>query len=245
MILNKIIESKKQDLAKLPKISRENLKKSPKDFMEIFQKPFVVIGEIKSKSPSEGVICADFDPISIAKSYEKAGVDALSVLTDEPFFGGSFEVLEAASEAVALPAMCKEFIIDEQQILHARASGAAACLLIVRILSDEQLKGFRELIESLGMTALVEVFDEQDTERAIASGAKLIGINNRDLDTLEMDTKNAARIKPLIPEGIPVLSLSGVKTPDELQTLKNQFEGVLIGTALMRSENPGDFLSSL
>ena len=110
-------------------------------------------------------------------------------------------------------------------------------MLIVRILSDEQLVEFRELIESLGMTALVEVFDEADTERAIKTGAKLIGINNRNLDTLDMDTGNAARIKPLIPRSIPVLSLSGVKSPQDIDALKGQFDGVLIGTALMR--DPG------
>lgn len=235
MYLNEIILSKQREISELPDLQVIDLPLSEQNLLKIAQNSdFMIMGEIKSKSPSEGVIVENFNPVKIAQSYEKSGVNAISVLTDGPYFGGSFEILEQVSRAVSLPVMCKEFIIDAKQILYARNNGADACLLIVRILSDEQLVAFCELIEQLGMTALVEVFNETDTERALKTGAKLIGINNRNLDTLEMHTTNAARLKPLIPSSIPVLALSGVKTKLDIEALKAQFDGVLVGTALMR-----------
>jgi len=262
--LDKIIENKKLELEKnnawLSESEINNLKnlncKNNKNFLEIFlnnkfsKNKFIIIGEIKSKSPSEGFIVPEnnFDPVKIALSYEQAGMSALSVLTDHDFFNGSYEILKKISDAVSIPVLCKEFILDTKQIYKAKYSGADACLLIVRILSQEKLIELIKLCESLEMTALVEVFTEQECERALSAGAKLIGINNRDLNSLELDISRSERLRNLIYSldlggNIPVLSLSGVKHPSELEDLKNKFSGVLIGTALMRSENPGEFLN--
>jgi indole-3-glycerol phosphate synthase len=198
---------------------------------------FSVIGEVKQKSPSEGILKQPYDPVALAKSYVEGGAAAISVLTDQQFFGGSFEDLRRVSEAVSVPTLCKEFIIDAKQVRAARAHGADACLLIVRILSDAQLAYLLNVIHALNMTALVEVFDETDVKRALAFDVKLIGINNRDLDSLKMDPNNAMRLKALIPEGISVLSLSGLKAPEEASSLTS-LQGVLVGTALLKSMNP-------
>ncbi len=250
--LDKIITNKKLELerndawpseSKIKNLNNLNSKK----FLDIFlNNKFVVIGEIKSKSPSEGFICSEnhFNPVKIARSYEQAGVAAISVLVDKDFFNGSYEILKKVSDAVNVPVLCKEFILDAKQIYQAKYSGAHACLLIVRILSQEKLLEFINLCESLNMTALVEVFTEQECERAVRAGAKLIGINNRDLNSLEMDINRSERLRNLIyslDSAMPVLSLSGIKNPSELVNLKNKFSGVLIGTALMRSTNPGEF----
>lgn len=243
MILKQILQSKKAEIAQLPNLKWEDCTPSDRDFLAAIKaKSFAVIGEIKSKSPSEGIICEAFHPDEIAKRYESAGVAALSVLTDHTYFNGSFEALQQAREACSLPALCKEFIIDEKQILQARKYGADAILLIVRILSDEQLAQFKHLAERLKMAVLIEVFDEQDCERALAVQPQLIGINNRNLDTLEMDTDNASRLKPLFSKDLCILSLSGVKSPNDVIKLKNSFNGALIGTALMRSDKPSLYI---
>lgn len=255
--LDKIIDNKKLELEKLElenlelKSFESNLNNNKKNFLELFlNNKFSVIGEIKSKSPSEGFICpeANFDPVKIALAYERAGVAALSVLVDKVFFNGSYEILKAVSEAVKIPVLCKEFILDRKQIYKAKYSGADACLLIARILSQEKLLELIKLCEKLEMTALVEVFTEQECEMAISAGAKLIGINNRDLNSLAMDLNRSERLGKIInvrDPKIPVLSLSGVKNPSEFLNIKNKFSGVLIGTALMRAQNPEKFLGEL
>src|SRR5690348_392176 len=152
--------------------------------------PIALIAEVKKASPSAGVICKDFDPVRIAKEYEAAGASCLSVLTDEKFFQGSLDYLRQIREAVKLPLLRKDFIIDERQILEAIEWGADAILLIVAILDDERLRRFHELAKSAGLAVLVEVHDEAELERAMAIDAELIGVNNRDLKTFKVDLGN-------------------------------------------------------
>ncbi len=261
MWLEKIIENKKRELDQKElwlsdrKVLDLKLKKNNKNFLDIFlNSNFTVIGEIKSKSPSEGFICPedDFDPVKISLAYQQAGVGAISVLVDKFFFNGSYEILKQVSDSVAVPVLCKEFILDAKQIYKAKYFGADAVLLIVRILNQEKLQELIKLCEELNMTALVEVFTEQECERAIDAGAKLIGINNRDLSTLELDLDRSERLKnymelELNKPDIPVIFLSGVKDSETLFNLKSQakFDGVLIGTALMKAKDPSKFLENI
>src|ERR1700728_3809364 len=197
-ILEKIVEQKKIEVAKLPArlIAAGDLRDAMlehgerRDFVAALRKPrfgsIGLIAEVKKASPSAGVICQDFDPVRIAKAYEAAGASCLSVLTDEQFFQGSLDYLRQIRAAVKLPLLRKDFIIDERQILEAIEWGADAILLIVGILTDEQLKHFHTLARDGGLTALVEVHDELELDRALAAGAKVIGVNNRDLKTFKV-----------------------------------------------------------
>ncbi|MDA7742571.1 indole-3-glycerol-phosphate synthase, partial [Francisellaceae bacterium] len=180
-----------------------------------------------------------------AKQYERGGAKALSILTDKKFFGGRFSDIENVKQACSLPVLCKDFIIDVCQVHRARLAGADACLLIVRILSDEQLSLLHQEIENLGMNALVEIFDEQDLKRALKVNPKIIGINNRNLDTLTMNTNNARSLKQLIPEHILTFSLSGAKTPEDIRNTLKEVDGVLVGTALMKAQDPENFLKEV
>src|SRR3974390_1371383 len=158
-----------------------------------------LIAEVKKAPPSAGVICPNFDPVRIAREYESAGASCLSVLTDEKFFQGSLEYLPAIRDAVQLPLLRKDFIIDERQILEAIRWGADAILLIVAILSDAQLRHFHRLAQEAGLAVLVEVHDEAELERALAVGAQLIGVNNRDLKTFKVDLATTERLaRPLL-----------------------------------------------
>jgi indole-3-glycerol phosphate synthase len=243
MVLDKIIAQKQTEIEQLPEHNIQEIPINHKDMVSaIMYKPKAIIGELKSKSPSEGIINEHYNPIDIAHHYAQGGVAAISVLTDQHFFGGSFKDLYKVSKYIDLPTLCKDFILDEKQIFQARLNGASACLLIVRILTDEQLNHLNYVIEKLGMTALVEIFDEADLERALKIKPKMIGINNRCLNTLKMDMENAKRLKPQIPNSCLVLSLSGAKTPQEANQIATEFDGVLIGTALMRAENKVTFL---
>ena len=153
-----------------------------------------LIAEVKKASPSLGIICPDFDPVRIAREYEAAGASCLSVLTDEQFFQGSLEYLKAIRAAVSVPLLRKDFIIDERQILEAIEWGADAILLIVAILTDDQLSHFHALADAAGLTALVEVHDEAELERALKCGARLVGVNNRDLKTFKVDLATTERL---------------------------------------------------
>lgn len=246
MLLDQIIEQKHIEVAQLPETALDQLPINQRDFAKaIRSNPHAVIAELKSRSPSEGIICPDYHPIDIAHQYINGGAAAISVLTDEHFFGGCFADMYHLAHYFDIPLLCKDFIIDAKQVQQARAHGASACLLIVRILSDEQLKQLNQVIESLGMVALVEIFDETDLERALAIQPKIIGINNRCLDTLKMDTNNAVRLKPLIPDTIQIVALSGAQTPQQCRKITDQFDAVLVGTALMKSHNRVGFLKAV
>jgi indole-3-glycerol phosphate synthase len=245
MILDQIIEHKKQEIKAYHKLEMPNIKANFAFLKAIKNSRCSIIGELKSKSPSEGIIKTCYQPSEIANAYALGGAIALSILTDEKFFGGQFSDIEQVKKTCTLPILCKDFIIDTKQIYRARQAGADACLLIVRILSDRQLQRLHQEIECLGMDALVEIFDENDLQRALKINPKLIGINNRNLNTLEMDLNNAYRLKKLIPNDILVITLSGSKTPESTAIFAVDFDGVLMGTALMKSDNPTLFLKDV
>lgn len=202
--------------------------------------PIALIAELKRASPSKGVIRAEFDPVAIAERYYEAGADALSVLTDEPYFQGKPEYLQQARERVPLPALRKDFILEEYQVYESRVSGADAILLIVAAVPDrKRLRGLRELAESLGMDALVEVHDEWELEDAIESGATLIGINNRDLRTFAVSLETTFRLLRYFPEEVTRISESGIETAEQVQRLcQAGVHGILVGEALMRADDP-------
>lgn len=202
--------------------------------------PIALIAEIKRASPSKGVICEAFDPIQIAERYHEAGADALSVLTDEPYFQGKPEYLAQARARVPLPALRKDFLIEEYQIYESRALEADAVLLIVAALRDrKRLQALRELAESLGMDALVEVHDEWELEDALESGATLVGINNRDLRTFEVSLETTFRLLRYLPQEITRVSESGIETAAQVaQLCRAGVHAILVGETLMRAADP-------
>jgi len=202
-----------------------------------------IIAEVKRRSPSRGVIRKDFDPIRIAGAYEEHGAAAVSVLTDETFFGGSSEDLTAVKSSISLPILRKEFIIDPWQIRESRAIGADALLLIAAILQENELREFRELAVSLGLASLVEVHDRRELEKALSSGAEIIGINNRDLRTFTTDIATSLALAPLVPADRIVVSESGIRSRAEIETLMQAgIRGFLIGETLVASPEIGTTL---
>ena len=199
--------------------------------------PIALIAEIKRASPSKGVICEDFDPMRVAKQYHEAGADALSVLTDEPYFQGKPEYLTQARERVPLPALRKDFLIDEYQVYESRVLGADAILLIVAVIPDPaQLHDLRAIAESLGMDALVEVHDEWELETAVESGATLIGVNNRNLRTFEVSLETTLRLLSYFPDTATRVSESGIETADDVRRLHAAgVNALLVGETLMRA----------
>jgi indole-3-glycerol phosphate synthase len=194
-----------------------------------------VIAEVKRRSPSAGVIHAEADPVGTAASYEASGARAISVLTDREYFGGSVKDLQDVVSAVHIPVLRKDFIINELQIVEARAHGASAILLIVRLLDAQQLTDLRQTAEQLGMHALVEIHNEAELDSAMQSGSRIIGINNRDLDTLAIDLGVSERILPRIPKAVIAIAESGLKTAADVQRMANAgADAVLVGEALMR-----------
>ncbi len=202
--------------------------------------PIALIAEVKRASPSKGVIQPNFDPIAIAERYQQAGADALSVLTDEPYFGGKLEYLEQIRKRVSLPILRKDFIVDPYQVYESRVAGADAILLIVSAVQEVALlREWRELAESLGMDALVEVHTEAELETAVQSGATLIGVNNRDLRTFDTTIDTTFRLLPLFPEGVVRVSESGIETAEQVRALwQAGVQALLIGETLMRAEDP-------
>jgi indole-3-glycerol phosphate synthase len=251
-ILDKIVEEKQREVAKLSArvIAAGDLRDAMlernerRDFLAALRNPrrghVALIAEAKKASPSAGVICADFDPVRIAKEYEAAGASCLSVLTDEQFFQGSLAYLRQIRAAVTLPLLRKDFIIDERQILEAIEWGADAVLLIVAILDDAQLRYFHELATGAGLAALVEVHDAAELDRALAIGAKLVGVNNRNLKTFTVDLATtdqlAARLRSQ-PAGKEVLLVaeSGIRTRADVERLARCGAGaILVGESLVR-----------
>jgi indole-3-glycerol phosphate synthase len=195
-----------------------------------------VIAEVKKASPSKGLICADFLPSRIAAQYEIGGAAAISVLTEEDFFLGSAEYLKSVKSFVRLPVLRKDFIIDAYQVYEARTIGADALLLIAGLLSEKELRDLRELAESLHMDALVEAHDEAEVKKAAASGAKIIGVNNRDLKTFRVDLKTTERLMAHIPAGAVKVSESGIETAQDASYLRGiGADAVLIGETLMKA----------
>jgi len=198
-----------------------------------------LIAELKRSSPSAGIIREDFDPARLLSIYEASPASAISVLTEEDFFGGHVEHIKLAKALTTKPILRKDFIVHEYQIVEARAYGADAVLLIVSILSKSELTNLLTLTYEQGMDALVEVHDEDEIEVALSSGAKIIGINNRNLKTMHVDISVTLRLRPLIPDGIVVVSESGIKSRDDVRMLDDVgVDAILVGEVLMRSKDP-------
>lgn len=195
-----------------------------------------LIAECKERSPSGGLLQRSYDPVSLARRYAANGAAAISVLTEPEFFGGSFDHLQAVRAAVEQPVLCKDFIVDSAQVMQARAVGADAILLIVAVLDDPELRELLALATSLGMTGLVEVHSEADIGRALNAGASIIGINNRDLGRMLTDRNTTARLRPLIPDGIAVVSESGIESRADIDALRQiGVDAALVGEALLRA----------
>jgi indole-3-glycerol phosphate synthase len=195
-----------------------------------------LIAEIKRRSPTAGEIRPDLDPVEIAAIYEDSGAAAISCLTDQRFFGGSLEDLEAVKSKVAIPVLMKDFVIDEYQIAEARSRGADAVLLIVAALDESELGDLIEAAGSYGLDALVEVHDAQEVQVALRSGASLIGVNNRDLHTFETNLETSLKLAEALPSDIVKISESGIRTRDDILRLEAAgLDGFLVGEALMRS----------
>jgi len=197
-----------------------------------------IIAEVKKASPSKGVIKDAFMPCDIALQYERAKAAAVSVITEAKFFKGELEYLVAIARNLKIPVLRKDFIFDEYQVYESRGAGADAILLIASILDPPLLKGLRELAESLGMDALVEVHDEAEVEKAVESGASIIGINNRDLKTFEVDMGTTIKLAPLIPEDRVIVSESGISTHADIMYLKKAgVAAFLIGEAILKERD--------
>lgn len=205
-----------------------------------------IIAEIKKASPSKGVLATEFDPPGVAHLYEQGGAAALSVLTDEQHFQGRLADLESARAAVHLPALRKDFTIDPYHVQQAAAHGADAILLIAAILSAQQMRDFRELAEIYHMAALVEVHDEEELAPAIASGARIIGVNNRNLHTFEVSLDTSLRLAEKIPSGVVRVAESGIHSSADVQLLRAAgYQAFLVGEHLMKSGDPAAALREL
>ena len=204
------------------------------------------ICEVKRASPSKGVIAEDFPYLDIAGSYESAGAAAISCLTEPYWFRGSNQYLKEIAREVSIPVLRKDFTVSEYMIYEAKALGAAAVLLICAILSPAQLMEYLELAHSLGLSALVEAHDEAEVRTAVESGARIIGVNNRDLRTFEVDITNSARLRGLVPRDRVFVSESGITAPQDVALLReNGTDAVLIGETLMRSADKRAALDAL
>jgi indole-3-glycerol phosphate synthase len=205
-----------------------------------------VIAELKKASPSKGLIRAEFDPGALARELETAGATALSVLTDADFFQGSLENLRFASAAVKLPCLRKDFIVDEFQILEARANCADAVLLIVAALTQAELTVFSQCARDRGLDVLCEVHDEEELQRALDAGCELIGVNSRDLRTFQVDLHTALRLAEKFPPNVVRVAESGIRSGQDVTRLREAgYDAFLIGESLMRAERPGDTLRML
>lgn len=204
------------------------------------------ICEIKKASPSKGIINEEFPYLSIAQEYEKAGASAISVLTEPYWFLGKDEYLTRIKNKVGIPVLRKDFTVDPYQIYEAKLLGADAVLLICSILDKEKLRSYVEIAHGLGLSALVEAHTEEEVENALKANARIVGVNNRNLKTFEVDLNTSIRLRRLVPESVLFVSESGIKTGEDIKNLrKNQVNGVLIGETLMRSGKIGEKLAEL
>ncbi|MEB2299965.1 indole-3-glycerol phosphate synthase TrpC [Lysinibacillus xylanilyticus] len=252
-ILNKILEQKKIEVGALleqPDPLANFTEKPRPSLFERLRKAetLQVVSEMKRASPSKGLIAEGADPVAQAKIYAEAGAAAISVLTDKTFFKGSFDDLAAVANAVQTPLLCKDFMIDRVQIRFAKASGASIILLIVAALTDQALRDLYSYATGLNLEVLVEVHDLEELERAIAVGAKLIGVNNRDLRTFEVSLDRTREIAEAFPfeEEKVLISESGIWTQEDAKAVAAMgASGVLVGESLMRSGDAGTALKSL
>ena len=244
-ILHEIVAHKHQEIAAAKSLVPADALRSqladappPRDFFAALAEPGGVqlIAEVKRASPSRGVLRQDFDPVAIAQTYAQHGAACISVLTDEKYFQGGFPYLAAVRHAVDVPVLCKDFILDPYQLLMARSAGADAVLLIAECLDDGQLSRLHEEALQLGMTPLVELYDEMNLPRVLAAGAKLVGINNRDLRTFQTDLEHTIRLCPQIPAECLVVGESGIRTAEDVARLAAAgVRAILVGESLITS----------
>ncbi len=221
---------------------------APRPFAAALKHPnrLGLIAEIKRASPSKGIISHDFDPAKQAALYRDGGADCLSVLTEPQWFGGELEHLSAARAVAGKPTIRKDFIVDEIQITQARLAGADCVLLIVSVLKDWELRQLKSAAKRLGMDALCEVHDETDAKRALFNGCTFIGINNRDLQTFDVDLATTERLRPLFPDTCTVVSESGVFTKSDARRLRDAgADALLVGESLMRAGNAKEAIAEL
>lgn len=252
-ILARIVARKREEFAQAT-ILRANLERRAETMRAgrrgfraaLLRRSPAVIAEIKKASPSKGILRADFDPVRLAQEYEQGGAAAISVLTDEPFFQGSLAHLVSARSAVSLPALRKDFTLDEYQVVEAAANGADAVLLIAAILEESQIRALRELAAQYGMAALVEVHSQREVRAAVAAGADMIGVNNRDLKTFQVTLETSLRLAQDIPDGVLKISESGIRSREDIRQLSEAgFDAFLVGESLLTSASPAAALRAL
>jgi len=249
LILEEILDHKRQEVEQRRRAtSDEDIRRlssrAPSARSVRFDMPMSLIAEVKRRSPSAGQISEGLDPAHQARRYERGGAAAISVLTDNKFFAGSIDDLRAVRETVSIPVLCKDFVLSEYQVYEARANGADLILLILAALDERTFRPLLSLVRDLGMTALVEVHDQHDLARAIASDAPIIGINNRDLSDFSVDLITTEYLAPLIPDGTMIVSESGISTRVDVERVRRVgATAVLVGEALMRSDSPERLIS--
>ena len=247
-ILDKIVADKQAQIhAAMDKVSESKLRdalpdappvRSFFDSLADDDEQVSLIAEVKKASPSQGLIRADFDPVRIARIYEGCGARCISVLTDEPYFQGSLEFLTQIRNAVSVPLLRKDFILTSYQVLEARVAGADAVLLIAECLDDCSLRKLHNEIIECGMTPLVEFYEPENLPRVLEAGATLVGVNNRNLKTMEVDIDHTIRMRREIPAHCLVVGESGIETPDDVARLRDaKIDAMLVGTSLMRNED--------
>ena len=240
-------EAKKKISSEEMRRRAESLPKGDFPFEQALKKEGIsFICECKKASPSKGLIAPDFPYLEIAKAYETAGADAISVLTEPKWFLGSDQYLREIAAEVSVPCLRQDFTVDPSMIYEAKVLGASAVLLICSILSEEQLKEYREIADTLGLSALVEAHDEEEIRMALRSGARIIGVNNRNLKDFSVDTENSRRLREMVPSDVLFVSESGVRTPEDVAKLREiGVDAVLIGETLMRAEDKKAKLAEL
>jgi indole-3-glycerol phosphate synthase len=253
-ILESILDNKRRETEQLKKVTTVEMLKGSALFPRkcfslraaLNASAPAIIAEVKKASPSKGVIRENFDHRVIARDYTKAGASALSILTDKKFFSGDIHYIEDIRSDVSIPILRKDFIIDSYQLTEAKAFGADAILLIAACLGKEQLREYHIEAEELGLECLVEVHNEAELESLDMSLVKIIGINNRNLEDFSVDLNTSVRLSALIPNGITIVSESGISSWREIDLLmQNGINAMLVGESLMRASNPGDALRSL
>ena len=252
-ILQRIVETKRAEVEALRRSFsglRDRAEDAPpaKNFISSLQggDGVAIIAEIKRRSPGAGEIRTDLDPLRLGPRYETGGAAALSILTDAEYFGGSLGDLAGVRGLVKIPVLRKDFVIDESQVYEARGAGADAILLIVSILDDGRLRSLRTLAEELGMSVLVEAHDGAEVERGLAAGARLLGINNRNLRTFETRIDVTLSLAAQVPPSVVLVSESGIHTPADVRSVgESGVDAVLVGESLLRQEDPGAGVTSL
>jgi len=254
-ILDKIVATKRDEIELAKKqVSESQLRETlatappPRDFFAALaaEGPIRLIAEVKKASPSAGIIRADFDPVQIAQTYEKHGAACLSILTDASYFQGSLDYLRDVRRAVDIPVLRKDFILDSYQLLEARVAGADAVLLIAECLDDCQLRKLHNETVELGMTPLVELYDPANVARVLDAGATLIGVNNRDLHTFEVDLNHTVRLRREIPDDCVLVGESGIRNREDALLLQQAgVDAMLVGESLMRQADIGAAVDAL